>query len=325
MTLLSIIIPVYNRVTLIKLTLESIRNQSNCDFECMIVDDNSTDGTWEFLEEFCSSDNRFKAIQKPPHIKKGPSSSRNFGLRQTRGEYVHFFDSDDLVPPDFYLKCFEKIGKNNFDFFSVRIRWFSEEDPEGLLSPKFSHDEFIDRAITRKHDIWTQNVIWRRDLLDRCPNFNESITMSEDILFAVEAMKTADHFSFCNDLYVSVRRHSQSLTFQNNLERNIARQDSVFNAYLQIFNLISKQTTHTTEAQKYCMTKLYLSLSELYEMRQVNTTNIHRLAVITRLFVKNNEWRLLLKSILFLPIKSIIKQHYKQTKIKKNNLPNTTN
>ena len=74
--------------------------------------------------------------------------------------------------------------------------------------------------------------------------------MSEDILFAVEAMKTADHFSFCNDLYVSVRRHSQSLTFQNNLERNIARQDSVFNAYLQIFNLISKQTTHTTEAQK---------------------------------------------------------------------------
>ena len=67
MTLLSIIIPVYNRVTLIKLTLESIRNQSNCDFECMIVDDNSTDGTWEFLEEFCSSDNRFKAIQNPSH------------------------------------------------------------------------------------------------------------------------------------------------------------------------------------------------------------------------------------------------------------------
>ena len=111
MTLLSIIIPVYNRVTLIKLTLESIRNQSNCDFECMIVDDNSTDGTWEFLEEFCSSDNRFKTIQNPLTLKKGPSSSRNFGLRQTRGEYVHFFDSDDLVPPDFYLKCFEKNRK----------------------------------------------------------------------------------------------------------------------------------------------------------------------------------------------------------------------
>ncbi|HMU67519.1 MAG TPA: glycosyltransferase family 2 protein, partial [Cellvibrionaceae bacterium] len=73
MATLSIIIPTYNRFTLVKATLDSIKAQSYSIFECLIVDDNSSDGTWELLTDFCKSDHRFKALRKPSHLPKGPS------------------------------------------------------------------------------------------------------------------------------------------------------------------------------------------------------------------------------------------------------------
>jgi GT2 family glycosyltransferase len=91
--LFSIVIPTYNRISLLQRTLASVRRQSCADFEIIIVDDGSTDGTRESL----ASNGEFLRVIKQPN--RGPGAARNVGAREARGEYVAFLDSDDLWFP----------------------------------------------------------------------------------------------------------------------------------------------------------------------------------------------------------------------------------
>jgi len=92
--LFSIIIPTYNRAHLIGDTIESVLQQGFSDFEVLIVDDGSKDNTEEKVKKF--SDDRLHYF-KMENVERG--AARNFGLRNSRGTYVNFFDSDDLYYP----------------------------------------------------------------------------------------------------------------------------------------------------------------------------------------------------------------------------------
>ena len=89
----SVIIPTYNRLPLLKLTLESVWDQTFTDYEVIVVDDGSTDGTAAWLSEVAS---RLKLISQQ-HA--GPGAARNTGAENARGEYLAFLDSDDLWFP----------------------------------------------------------------------------------------------------------------------------------------------------------------------------------------------------------------------------------
>lgn len=100
-SLVSIIIPAYNAGTLLRRCLESVRNQSNSGFECVVVDDGSTDGS---VVEACRSfgyDKRFVFVSQK---NSGVSSARNRGISVVKGDYVCFIDSDDCVDRD-YVEC----------------------------------------------------------------------------------------------------------------------------------------------------------------------------------------------------------------------------
>jgi len=97
---ISIIIPVFNRENLIEFTINSIRNQSYENFECLLIDDGSTDKTLEVMWKCVKNDNRFKILKREEKYPKGPSGCRNMGLDIAQGEYIQFFDSDDLMHPD---------------------------------------------------------------------------------------------------------------------------------------------------------------------------------------------------------------------------------
>ena len=78
--LISIIIPTFNRAHLILHTLESIKNQTYNEWECIIVDDGSTDNTEDVLKKYIDTDSRFRYFKRPLNHTKGPSSCRNFGF-----------------------------------------------------------------------------------------------------------------------------------------------------------------------------------------------------------------------------------------------------
>jgi glycosyltransferase involved in cell wall biosynthesis len=93
--LVSIVVPAYNVEKYIELTLISIKKQSLKEFECIIVDDFSTDSTKEICMAFIKNDKRFKLI--PHRANAGLSAARNTGLRSAKGKYICFLDSDDLL------------------------------------------------------------------------------------------------------------------------------------------------------------------------------------------------------------------------------------
>ena len=96
--MVSIIIPVYNTPEK-KLCrcLDSIIAQSYKDYECIVVDDGSTDDSSVIIDEYVTSDARFKVIHKE---NGGVSSARNCGLKMAKGEWIVFVDSDDWLLPD---------------------------------------------------------------------------------------------------------------------------------------------------------------------------------------------------------------------------------
>src|SRR6516225_7492172 len=91
--LFSVVIPTYNRVHLLARTLDSVSRQRFTDFEVIVVDDGSNDGTQEYLR---SLGDRIRMLQQ---ANGGPGAARNAGIRAARGKYVALLDSDDLWFP----------------------------------------------------------------------------------------------------------------------------------------------------------------------------------------------------------------------------------
>ena len=95
MPTVSIITPLYNKAAYIADTITSMLSQTYPNWEMLIVDNGSTDGSWEKAQQF--QDSRIHLLQSP---KQGPGAARNYGLRFAQGEWIQFLDADDLLEPD---------------------------------------------------------------------------------------------------------------------------------------------------------------------------------------------------------------------------------
>ena len=96
--MISVVIPLYNKEKSVRATIESVRAQSYTDWECIVVDDGSTDKSREVAEQFKIDDSRFKILSQ---ANAGVSAARNAGIMTAKGEYVAFLDGDDLWDRDF--------------------------------------------------------------------------------------------------------------------------------------------------------------------------------------------------------------------------------
>lgn len=105
--MISVIIPVYNVVGYLPACLDSVLAQSYRDFELLLVDDGSTDGSADLCDDYACRDARVTVIHQP---NRGPSSARNTALEQAKGEYVAFVDSDDVIHSQ-YLEVLLKYSE----------------------------------------------------------------------------------------------------------------------------------------------------------------------------------------------------------------------
>ena len=124
---LSIIIPVYNKIRYLSGILVQVMGQTFTDFECLLIDDGSTDGSGVVCDEFAARDARFRVFHIP---NGGVSHARNVGLDHARGKYVTFIDSDDGIRPDYLenlVRCMEESGAE------LVISGFEKVTSEGRL------------------------------------------------------------------------------------------------------------------------------------------------------------------------------------------------
>ena len=128
---LSILVPVYNVEEFLPLCLETIKNQSFKDFECLLINDGSTDNSLEILKKNAKNDKRFRVIDKK---NSGYGASLNLGLNEAKGDYIGIVEPDDFIHRDFYKTLFDNssadIIKASFMRFSGRT-W--ESVPERVF------------------------------------------------------------------------------------------------------------------------------------------------------------------------------------------------
>ncbi len=111
MPLISIIIPTYNRAHIIEKTLTSVQQQTLTDWECLVIDDFSKDNTKEIVTTLCVRDNRFQYFIN--ENKKGAQGARNTGINHAQGEWIEFFDSDDIMHADLLESIFCAMREDN--------------------------------------------------------------------------------------------------------------------------------------------------------------------------------------------------------------------
>ncbi|MBE9127557.1 MULTISPECIES: glycosyltransferase [unclassified Coleofasciculus] len=125
MSTVSIITPLYNKAAYITDTIQSVLSQTYSDWEMLIVDNGSTDSSWEQVQQI--QDSRIRLLQSPKH---GPGAARNYGLTHSQGEWIQFLDADDLLELD-HLELQLAVAKQNPDAEIIVCYWqeFSDDNP----------------------------------------------------------------------------------------------------------------------------------------------------------------------------------------------------
>lgn len=124
---LTIIIPVYNKIRYLAGLLEQVRDQSFRDYECLLIDDGSTDGSGAVCDAFAARDARLRVFHIP---NGGVSHARNVGLDAARGEYITFLDSDDGILPDHLENLYRCIAESGAELV---ISGYQKVDADGTV------------------------------------------------------------------------------------------------------------------------------------------------------------------------------------------------
>lgn len=188
--LLSIIIPVYNTLPYLDNCLNSIINQTFTDWEMIIVDDGSTDGSSVQCDNYSKNDNRIIVIHTE---NRGLSSARNSGMDLAKGKYITFVDSDDEITPETYCENI-KILVDNPDIEVIQFPTF-EGYPDGILSvfpdKKYSSNKEIQIAFLEHFTYVTAssvNKIYIREKVNKL-RFLEG-HLHEDYIFIDQLVQT---------------------------------------------------------------------------------------------------------------------------------------
>lgn len=212
--LVSIIIPAYNRADLIGETLESFLAQTYKNWECIVVDDGSTDNTKEVVQKYVEKDSRIKLFDRPPAHNSGGNGARNYGFKVSKGDYVQWFDSDDLIIP-ISLERFIHNFDDRYDLIVAEAKFFEKNiDDSEILFPniKNSHPVSLSELITLKQRWAIGGCLWRSSSLPK-ELFNEELKRSQEWEFHIRMILQGKRiFVLDNFIAVHVRIHPQSMS-----------------------------------------------------------------------------------------------------------------
>jgi glycosyltransferase involved in cell wall biosynthesis len=195
---ISIITPLYNSEKFLHRCIDNIRDQTFTNFECILIDDGSTDNSLSICEQYRKSDNRFVVIRQK---NSGVSAARNKGLEIARGRYICFMDSDDFSQNNMLEKLVVAIEKSNADVVccgyieNYTERRISDED---LILDKVSAIEIVHFLEMRQAFGLVWNKLYRKELLDYNKiRFALSTKFGEDMLFNLQ------YFGQVKSVYIS--------------------------------------------------------------------------------------------------------------------------
>ncbi len=220
----SIIIPVYNVAPYLRECLDSVLAQTFTDWECICVDDGSTDGSGEILDEYAAKDKRFVVVHK---ANAGVSEARNSALRMAKGEWIWFVDSDDRIKSnalerfvryeckadityfgmDFIYEdgcrktvCYKAVGATVIDDTTTAVFANMVKSPMGVDFFGYTWNKFFKNEIIQKN-----NIV-----------FASNIALWEDALFILHFLNHAQTFAVIGESLYEYKRYTNGLTKRSN-------------------------------------------------------------------------------------------------------------
>jgi len=303
--LVSIIIPTYNYALLIPETLESVLNQSYDNWECIIIDDGSTDDTTEVVEDFISrhSGYPFKYVKK---INEGTSVAKNTGINIAAGKYIQFLDADDLISPD-KLKIQVSIleaadadlvfSKSLFFIDGDSGRMLTDKYPAGFLAEETLFDFELFERIVKNNIVTIGSPLVKRATILRAGLFDAHLKNNEDWLFWFRVGLICRKFIYDNESksFSSIRVHPASA--MNNHSKMFEGEVIVRRA-LESALKNSKMTKELTQLRK-----LNSDLLALHQVRSLHMAT--GMKYILSSFAKNpvGEFNLLSKALFKLGVR----------------------
>lgn len=260
--LVSIIIPTLNRAHLISDTLDSVLAQTYTNWECIVVDDGSTDNTEALIQEYINKDNRFRYFNRPKDHLPGGNGARNYGFTVSKGDYIQWFDSDDIMKPEFLEKKLQPFITNN----SVDIVFsaFENLNKQGkrarLANQKFSGNilnDLVDGIVS----FGPLSFLIKRALLAGY-SYDETLTKNQDLDFFFRFFTSQPnlHVEHVSEVLYTVKSHKDSMTYGTS--KDISKMASTYRVYLMVLNYF-KEHKHTKGVLKYryhCLNTLKVML-----------------------------------------------------------------
>lgn len=211
----SIILPTYNRANFLPDTLDSILSQTYTNWECIVIDDGSSDGTNKVMETYLKKDERFSYFNRPQSMPKGANACRNYGFEIAEGELIKWFDSDDIMLKYHLEKLVELIDNCDLDFAVGDSINFQSETGEETGKPYC-----IDRNLPiDKRSFATQKIGWiTDDFLGKKESvgqlrFNTDIlTDGDEYNFFIRYLFQTDNGKFLNSVLTKHRIHEEALS-----------------------------------------------------------------------------------------------------------------
>lgn len=207
--LVSIIIPTYNRGHIIGETLDSILIQTYSNWECIIVDDGSTDTTVEVVKQYLAKDKRFQYHKRALDRPKGANACRNYGFELSKGEFIQWFDSDDLMEK---TKIEEQINAFNesIDFVIGNSVNFNEVGIVGRpYVLNYEHPITPENFITQKIGWITNDVLLRKSAIKI--KFDERLSSGQEYNFFSRLLFDTNKGVYLKKDLVKRRVHSGSI------------------------------------------------------------------------------------------------------------------
>ena len=210
--LISIIIPTYNRAHLISETLDSILAQTYLNWECIVVDDGSTDTTADVMREYIKKNSRFQYHQRPDNKKKGPNSCRNFGFELSKGECIKWFDSDDVMLPYLLEKQVLSFAKN-VEMSVCKLSYFDFEKKISIRENIIFSNNLIADYLIGNVTFYISGPLWKRSFLEKQNQlFDESLTNLDDWDFNLQMLYQKPNITYVNEVLILYRIHGNSLS-----------------------------------------------------------------------------------------------------------------
>ncbi|MHA6973853.1 glycosyltransferase family 2 protein [Levilactobacillus brevis] len=287
---MSIIIPVFNTVGTLETCFQSLVNQSWIDFNVIIVDDGSTDGSYEFCKSWEAKDNRFFVKKNNSEI-HGPSKARNMGLDLVKTKFVTFIDSDDWVEPDHLQNLLDTIGSTEICSVNV-IKSDTKVENSQVQAKTLSKSEYMVKVLGMKdvlgylwNKMFTMSIINKFNL-----RLDENLNSSEDLLFVVKYLA---HIKQGKVIFAPATYHY--IVRSNSLTHKQEKSTKEIFAELHAVNEVQKVMVGTTQIEQNALkvhyAKTYLNM--FFNVHEKTGNNYHKLSKILRYFMLRSLMRYL--------------------------------